>query len=132
MPGKAEDFYTSIHVFFRKIYDLKEIVKDHNNLRGGGLNGLARSVGCERIGPKHQAGSDSLLTLNTYYQLRKILGSGPFEQHANIIYGIKKPQQKVTSNPGVSLFPSTFQTRGPLFEFLQSSKKTYSSFQYFG
>lgn len=45
-------------------------------------------IQCARIGPKHQAGSDSLLTLKSYFRLRKILGDQHFEERVNAIYGI--------------------------------------------
>lgn len=35
----------------------------------GGLSSLADSLNIERIGPMHQAGSDSLLTAQTYFGL---------------------------------------------------------------
>ncbi len=37
----------------------------------GGLSSLADSLQVERIGPVHQAGSDSLLTAQTYFGLIK-------------------------------------------------------------
>jgi CCR4-NOT transcription complex subunit 7/8 len=44
----------------------------------GGLSALADSLQVERIGPMHQAGSDSLLTAQTYFSLiRKHLS--PFD-----------------------------------------------------
>lgn len=36
----------------------------------GGLNRIAEIMGCERVGAKHQAGSDSLLTLDVYLRVR--------------------------------------------------------------
>ena len=35
----------------------------------GGLNGLADILQVERIGPMHQAGSDSMLTSSTFFTL---------------------------------------------------------------
>lgn len=41
----------------------------------GGLNGLAELLRVERVGPMHQAGSDSLLTSCTFFTLvQKHLG----------------------------------------------------------
>jgi CCR4-NOT transcription complex subunit 7/8 len=37
----------------------------------GGLSALADLLEVERIGPMHQAGSDSLLTAQTYFKLHK-------------------------------------------------------------
>jgi len=42
-----------------------------------------------RIGPQHQAGSDSLLTLATYFKLKgSYLKNAPEHRHANVLYGI--------------------------------------------
>jgi len=41
----------------------------------GGLSALADTLQVERIGPMHQAGSDSLLTAQTFFALtKKFLG----------------------------------------------------------
>lgn len=59
-------------------------------------------IQCARIGPKHQAGSDSLLTLKSYFRLRKILGDQHFEERVNAIYGIsayEKPQVNYSHAP---------------------------------
>jgi CCR4-NOT transcription complex subunit 7/8 len=37
----------------------------------GGLNTLADNLKVERLGPIHQAGSDSLLTSTTFFAFRK-------------------------------------------------------------
>lgn len=45
----------------------------------------------ERIGPQHQAGSDSLLTLAAFFKLKETYlktGEGILENGENIIYGI--------------------------------------------
>jgi hypothetical protein len=43
----------------------------------------------KRIGPQHQAGSDALLTLSTYFKLRTTYLKGvPEQKHSNVLYGI--------------------------------------------
>ena len=43
----------------------------------------------KRIGPQHQAGSDSLLTLSTYFKLKTTYLKGvPEMKHSNVLYGI--------------------------------------------
>ena len=38
----------------------------------GGLQDVADSLQVARIGPQHQAGSDSLLTAATFFKMRKV------------------------------------------------------------
>uniref|UniRef100_A0A5F8G7B8 poly(A)-specific ribonuclease n=1 Tax=Monodelphis domestica TaxID=13616 RepID=A0A5F8G7B8_MONDO len=61
LPEEALDFFEILHLFFLVIYDVKCLMKSCKNLRGG-LQEVAEQLGLERIGPQHQAGSDSLLT----------------------------------------------------------------------
>jgi len=56
-------------MYFPNFYDLKYLIKDHDSYKHGGLNKLAADLDVERIGPKHQAGSDSLLTLAIFFKL---------------------------------------------------------------
>ena len=46
----------------------------------GGLNALADSLRIDRIGPMHQAGSDSLLTAQAYFALLKKFVASPFDE----------------------------------------------------
>lgn len=45
LPAKAEDFYKSIRIYFPNIFDLKEIIRDEEHLKEGGLNSLAAKLG---------------------------------------------------------------------------------------
>ena len=49
----------------------------------GGLNKLAEDLDVERVGPMHQAGSDSLLTASTFFKLRSVYFEGKIP-HANV------------------------------------------------
>lgn len=56
-----------------------------------GLAKLSYEIGCNRIGPQHQAGSDSLLTLCCYFKMREqneLFTSAHFDNSLNIIFGI--------------------------------------------
>lgn len=126
LPPSAEEFYKSIHIYFPNIYDLKEVVKNHENFREGGLNSLANKLGCLRIGPKHQAGSDSLLTINTYFQLRNVLGIHPFDQNINLIYGISRPAPKIATSIQYPSYNNQSNERGPLYQYLQHNSMNWS------
>ena len=83
--------------FFPKIYDLKYIIRDVPSLKDVGLTKLSYEIGCNRIGPQHQAGSDSLLTLCCYFKMRRLNSIFPstlFENSLDIIFGIGRGYAK--------------------------------------
>jgi len=78
-------------IYFPVIYDLKYIIKDVPSLKDVGLAKLSYEIGCSRIGPQHQAGSDSLLTLCCYYKMLEqpdLFGHRQFQNCVNVIFGI--------------------------------------------
>ena len=68
LPSEEGDFLELLLTYFPCIYDVKYIMTLTDGLHGG-LSALADSLQVERIGPMHQAGSDSLLTAQTYFAL---------------------------------------------------------------
>src|SRR5690606_33482242 len=60
-----------LHTYFPYIYDIKYLMKSCEKLKGG-LNQLAEDLEIKRIGPAHQAGSDSLLTSATFFKMMKL------------------------------------------------------------
>ncbi len=68
LPADEAEFFHLLRLFFPTLYDIKYLMKFCNNLHGG-LNKLAETLDVERIGPQHQAGSDSLLTCATFLKL---------------------------------------------------------------
>lgn len=71
-------------------------MKHCENLKGG-LNGLAKDLQVERIGPEHQAGSDSLLTQATYFKLRSLFFEDTVDETKfdNILFGLGKGRVKM-------------------------------------
>jgi len=64
------------------------MMRSCENLKGG-LTKLAEELEVERIGPEHQAGSDSLLTQATFFKMRSLffenkIDDGKFD---NVLYG---------------------------------------------
>ncbi|KAM4622121.1 CCR4-NOT transcription complex subunit 7 isoform 2-T2 [Polymixia lowei] len=76
LPEEEVDFFEILRLFFPVIYDVKYLMKSCKNLKGG-LQEVAEQLELERIGPQHQAGSDSLLTGMAFFKMREMF----FEDH---------------------------------------------------
>lgn len=89
LPDDESSFYNLLSIYFPAFYDVKYMVREVDTLKGGGLNKIAYDLNVRRVGPQHQAGSDSLLTLATYFKLKgSYLKNSLEHRHANILYGI--------------------------------------------
>lgn len=68
LPLDEPAFLELLMTYFPCIYDVKYMMTAVEGLHGG-LSSLAETLAIDRIGPMHQAGSDSLLTAQTYFGL---------------------------------------------------------------
>jgi len=89
LPADESTFLAVLRVYFPTLYDIKQLMTVSDNLRGG-LQRLADELQVERIGTKHQAGSDSLLTSSAFFKLRKLYFNGKIDdqQWAGVLYGL--------------------------------------------
>ena len=71
LPTDEADFFDELRIYFPAIYDVKYLMKSCKNLKGG-LQEVAEQLELERIGPQHQAGSDSLLTGAAFFKMREV------------------------------------------------------------
>ncbi|CAL1300706.1 unnamed protein product [Larinioides sclopetarius] len=71
LPAEESEFFELLRIYFPTIYDVKYLMKSCKNLKGG-LQEVAEQLELERIGPQHQAGSDSLLTGATFFKMREM------------------------------------------------------------
>lgn len=97
LPEKEEDFIKYMRAFFPSILDIKYMMKyayrEHvKNAESpidpagaealqkyenkGGMDGLAEHLKIKRVGPAHQAGSDSLLTGKVFFKLQERIFNG--------------------------------------------------------
>eukprot|EP00924_Labyrinthula_sp_SR-Ha-C_P005421 snap_masked-scaffold_1-processed-gene-31.11-mRNA-1 protein AED:0.01 eAED:0.01 QI:116/1/1/1/1/1/2/92/428 len=77
LPESEENFKERLCKYFHNFHDVKKMMSEvgHLTVGGvfvGGLKDVAEYVSVERIGPEHQAGSDSLLTLESFFKLREL------------------------------------------------------------
>ena len=94
LPPTEAEFFDLLNLYFPSVYDIKYLMKFCGALHGG-LSRLAEQLRVERIGPQHQAGSDSLLTASSFIKLTRTYfsgeeagGGGGLEVHQGILYGL--------------------------------------------
>jgi CCR4-NOT transcription complex subunit 7/8 len=87
LPSVEDEFFNLLRTYFPTLYDIKYLMKFCDNLHGG-LNRLAEVLDVERIGPCHQAGSDSLVTSRTFRKLKDGFFNGSTEKYAGVLYGL--------------------------------------------
>eukprot|EP00775_Hariotina_reticulata_P001272 gene1272-1612_t len=89
LPAAESDFFELLNLYFPCVFDIKYLMKFCDNLHGG-LNKLAELLDVQRIGPQHQAGSDSLLTSLTFLKLAKKFFAGVegASKHMGVLYGL--------------------------------------------
>lgn len=71
LPQEESEFFELLRIYFPTIYDVKYLMKSCKNLKGG-LQEVADQLELERVGPQHQAGSDSLLTGMAFFKMREL------------------------------------------------------------
>jgi len=89
LPPEESEFFDTVHTYFPCIYDIKYLMKSCKSLKGG-LNDLAEDLKVERIGPQHQAGSDSLLTCTTFFKMRSLFFENSIDdsKYMGVLYGL--------------------------------------------
>jgi len=90
LPKDEKSFFELLKLYFPTIYDIKYMTSLCDG-HFGGLQRLADDLRCPRIGPQHQAGSDSLLTMSSYFALAnsKFVQDGKIDdsKYSNELYG---------------------------------------------
>lgn len=77
LPSEEGEFFELLRLYFPTIYDVKYLMKSCKNLKGG-LQEVADQLELRRVGPQHQAGSDSHLTGMAFFKMREVYDSIEF------------------------------------------------------
>lgn len=94
LPRTEGEFMESMKTFFPVVYDLKVMTQTK-----GGLNKLAEEYNVKRKGDMHQAGSDSLLTVETFQSYVKNVLNGKVDtKYKNQIAGLKSDRSNTTQD----------------------------------
>jgi CCR4-NOT transcription complex subunit 7/8 len=88
LPADEASFLGLLQHYFGTFYDLKYMQIRLLNLHGG-LEKLARSLGIKRIGPSHQAGSDSLLTSSSFQRLKDLCFLDHCQDFSGVLFGLR-------------------------------------------
>ena len=90
LPNEEKVFFELLKLFFPTVYDIKYLMKSCSTLKGG-LQEVAEQLEVERIGTQHQAGSDSLLTGQAFFKLKKDFFANEndmAEKYSGHLYGL--------------------------------------------
>eukprot|EP01063_Lacrimia_lanifica_P002018 TRINITY_DN11054_c0_g1_i1.p1 TRINITY_DN11054_c0_g1~~TRINITY_DN11054_c0_g1_i1.p1 ORF type:complete len:453 (+),score=121.19 TRINITY_DN11054_c0_g1_i1:95-1453(+) len=116
LPSEEEEFFELMNTYFPLVYDVKYLLKQTNGLLSDmcGLNKLGEDLNVQRIGPAHQAGSDSLLTAHCFFKLsQEFFPDDSISKHRGVLYGLGQDKgsevgqghQNGWTNPAIT--PST-------------------------
>jgi len=89
LPKQEADFFDLLHTYFPCVYDIKYLMKSCENLKGG-LQKVAEDLQVCRIGPQHQAGSDSLLTAAAFFKMRQVFFENDIDddKYMGVLFGL--------------------------------------------
>lgn len=87
IPTKEEEFFEVLSQLIPQFYDVKILANERE--KHGSLENLAKGLGIVRIGPQHQAGSDSLITLKVFTKLTEG-GNQDYNVNINKLYSLSK------------------------------------------
>lgn len=90
LPQTEDDFVNKLNLYFINFYDIRVMVKDNENLFKKSLKRLAEMLEVRREGQEHQAGSDSMVTIDVFFKLKKkgLISETKIQEVKNILYGV--------------------------------------------
>lgn len=88
LPESELHFFDTLKLYFPNYYDIRYLVRYNDEFRGS-LSKLGQELNVSRIGTKHQAGSDSLITSEIFFKLKKeYLSDDSIRMDKNVLFGI--------------------------------------------
>jgi len=105
LPSTETEFFELLRIWFPCIYDIKYLMKACKSLKGG-LQDVADDLQVSRIGPQHQAGSDSLLTATTFFKMRGRFFEDQIDddKYMGCLYGLGATLHTNAQGQGTSAF----------------------------
>ena len=108
LPLTSKEFTRSLQQYFPTVWDVKSMSNSLKELANFSLSNLANKLNQTRIENAHQAGSDSLLTLDLFFAIKKL--KFPFRIPSNFknnIFGLDKSCSSENTEPNSVLSSST-------------------------
>jgi CCR4-NOT transcription complex subunit 7/8 len=88
LPETELFFFESLKLYFPNYYDIRFLVRYNDSFRGS-LSKLGQELNISRVGTQHQAGSDSLITSEIFFKLKKeYLSEDACRNDRNVLFGI--------------------------------------------
>ncbi|KAL8454493.1 hypothetical protein Emed_000214 [Eimeria media] len=115
LPESENAFFELVQDFFPSLYDIKFLLRDlptFNLSQGSSLQKVSEQLNVQRVGPQHQAGSDSLVTCRTFFNLVESYFDGKIDEakFSGVIYGLgataHKPHRGPPGGGGLSSPPA--------------------------
>ncbi|CAD6245220.1 unnamed protein product [Miscanthus lutarioriparius] len=95
MPNTLDEFLKLTNTFFPVLYDIKHLMKFCGGGLYGGLSKLGELLKIERVGIGHQAGSDSLLTLQCFMKLKQLYLKESVKLYDGVLFGLIPGEVKI-------------------------------------
>ena len=90
LPESEDEFMNLLKLYFPSFFDIRMLVRDNENLFHGGLSKLISKIDIERKGINHQAGSDSIATIEAFHKLKEKgnIDNNKIKSFKNVLYGL--------------------------------------------
>jgi CCR4-NOT transcription complex subunit 7/8 len=123
LPETEMAFFEMLKIYFQNYWDIRFLIRFNDNLRGS-LSKLGQELNVVRVGLQHQAGSDSLITSEIFFKLkREYLSDDTVRNDKNILFGI---------GPGAEDNDGNYQNnnQNPTFKFNSNGSNSGYNYDY--